>query len=282
MYARDHASTGFSPLTEMTPANVSGLKQICSYPLPENATFESSLVTINGTMYFATGAYTYALNAANCTLKWRVQHEMQGGAGTVRGVAVEGNHLFRGFRDGFVVAYNIENGQQLWATRLTEPEGIPAPIAAAPITWNGMVFVGTSGAERACGCMIAGLDADQHGLAAELKVLCLEDEAHPALAVGVALRGKGAAIRRPFGLHGPGARPCRSRSDSDPRSRQPPRRSSPAARRPRAAVHRPRCRRSWSRSAHGERLRRPAPAGGQPSVRRGGAPSAATHSPPPV
>src|SRR5262252_319429 len=101
MYGRDHASTGFSPLTEITPANVTGLKQICSYPLPENATFESSLITINGTMYFTTGAYTYALNAANCTLKWRVQHEMQGGVGTVRGVAVDGNRLFRGFRDGF-------------------------------------------------------------------------------------------------------------------------------------------------------------------------------------
>jgi alcohol dehydrogenase (cytochrome c) len=158
MYARDHASTGFSQLMEITPANVSGLKQVCSYPLPENVTFESSLVTINGTMYFTTSAYTYALNAANCSLKWRVQHEMQGAGGTVRGVAVDGNRLFRGFRDGFVVAYNIEDGRQLWATRLMEPEGIPAPIAAAPITWNGMVFVGTSGAERACGCMIAGLD----------------------------------------------------------------------------------------------------------------------------
>jgi alcohol dehydrogenase (cytochrome c) len=157
-YARDHASTGYSPLSEITPANVASLKQVCSYTLPENATFESSLVTIDGTMYFTTGTYTYAMNAANCTLKWRVQHQMQGG-GTVRGVAIEGNRLFRGFRDGYVVAYNIENGEQLWATRLTEPGGMPAPVAASPIAWNGMVFVGTSGAERACGCIVAGLDA---------------------------------------------------------------------------------------------------------------------------
>jgi alcohol dehydrogenase (cytochrome c) len=158
-YARDHASTSFSPLTEITPANVTSLKQICSYQLPENATFESSLVTINGTMYFTTGTYTYAMNASDCTIKWRVQHQMQGG-GTVRGVAIEGNRLFRGFRDGYVVGYNIENGQELWATRLTEPgSGMPAPVAASPIAWNGMVFVGTSGAERACGCILAGLDA---------------------------------------------------------------------------------------------------------------------------
>src|SRR5262249_10567530 len=97
-YARDYASTSFSTLNDIKPANVSKLKQICSYPLPETATFESSLVVVSGVMYFTTGAYTYALNAADCTLKWRVQYE--GGGGTVRGVAVAGNRLYRGFRDG--------------------------------------------------------------------------------------------------------------------------------------------------------------------------------------
>ena len=28
-----------------------------------------------------------------------------------------------------------------------------------PIAWNGMVYIGTFGAERACGCIVAGLDA---------------------------------------------------------------------------------------------------------------------------
>src|SRR6202007_1494885 len=31
--------------------------------------------------------------------------------------------------------------------------------SAAPIAWNGMVFMGTFGAERACGCIVAALDA---------------------------------------------------------------------------------------------------------------------------
>jgi alcohol dehydrogenase (cytochrome c) len=156
-YARDYGSTSYSSLKDITPANVAKLKQVCSYPLPENVTFESSLVVIKGIMYFTTGASTYALDAANCTLRWTVKYEA--GGGTVRGVAIDGNRIYRGFRDGAMVAYDIDDGRQIWITKLTEPDGRPATIAAAPVVWNGMVYIGTSGAERACGCFVAGLDA---------------------------------------------------------------------------------------------------------------------------
>jgi len=159
MYSRDYQSTGYSPLSAITPANVANLKQVCAYELPETATFESSLVTIAGSMYFTTSEYTYAMDAATCALKWRVRHEMKGAGGTVRGVAIAGNRLFRGFRDGTMIAYDIRNGEQLWSSKLTEPDGKPATIAASPMVWEGMVFIGTSGAERACGCIIAALDA---------------------------------------------------------------------------------------------------------------------------
>ena len=158
MFARDYASTGSSPLSEITPKNVAMLKEICAYKLPEVATLESSLVAVNGILYFTTSDFTYAVDASNCTLKWRVQHQTEI-HGTVRGVAVAGNRVFRGFRDGTMVAYDIATGEQVWATPIQESDGRPATIAASPVVWNGMVFIGTSGAERACGCVVAGLDA---------------------------------------------------------------------------------------------------------------------------
>jgi len=159
MYARDYTSTRYSPLTEITPKNVANLKQTCSYPLPEASTFESSLVEIGGTLYFTTSDTTYALDATNCRLKWREKHELQAPGGTVRGVAVAANRVFRGFRDGFVIAYDISNGEQVWSTKLTAPDGRTAIIAVAPLVWNGMLFIGTSGAEQNCACFVAGLDA---------------------------------------------------------------------------------------------------------------------------
>src|SRR5437660_345241 len=49
-YARDYGSTGYSSLLEIRRDNVSNLRQICTYSLPEQSTFESSLVVVNGTM----------------------------------------------------------------------------------------------------------------------------------------------------------------------------------------------------------------------------------------
>lgn len=161
MYARDYTSTRYSPLTEITPKNVVNLKQTCSYPLPEPSTFESSLVEIGGTLYFTSSDTTHAIDATNCRLKWREKHDLQSkeGTGTVRGVAVAANRVFRGFRDGYVIAYDTSNGEQVWSTKLTAPDGRTAIIAVSPLAWNGMVFVGTSGAEQNCACFVAGLDA---------------------------------------------------------------------------------------------------------------------------
>ena len=52
LYNRDYASTRFSQLAEITPKNISGLQQSCSYPLPEQAEFESGLVAVNGILRF--------------------------------------------------------------------------------------------------------------------------------------------------------------------------------------------------------------------------------------
>jgi alcohol dehydrogenase (cytochrome c) len=164
MYNRDYASTRFSELSQITPKNVANLKQVCSYILPEPAVeFESSLVAVAGTLYFTTFEYTYAVDASNCALKWRVKHQLEqpyGLTGTTRGIALLGNRIFRGFRDGTVIAYNTRDGEQLWTTRLKTPDGVNATIAASPLAWNGIVFIGTSGAEQACQCEIAALDAN--------------------------------------------------------------------------------------------------------------------------
>jgi len=162
-YARDYGSTGYSPLSEIKPQNVTGLKQICSYSLPEQTTFESSLVVLSGTMYFTTTEHTYAVDASNCALRWRVRHEMQNPGRTVRGVAIAGNRLYRGFSDGYVMAYDLASGDQVWATRLMETDGRPATIAASPAAWNGMVFIGTSGAERAVSQWLSCTDCNGAG-----------------------------------------------------------------------------------------------------------------------
>ena len=76
MYAHDYTSTRYSPQTEITPKNVANLKWICTYPLPEASTFESSLVESGDTLYFTTGESTYAIDAVDCRLKWTERHAL--------------------------------------------------------------------------------------------------------------------------------------------------------------------------------------------------------------
>jgi glucose dehydrogenase len=138
---------------------VTSLRQVCSCALPEAATFESGLAAVNGILYFTTAEYTYAIDANSCGLKWRVRHELEPTDRAVRGVVFYGNRVFRGFPDGTGIAYNAGNGEQLWSVKLTESDGKPATISASPIAWNGIIFIGTFGAEWACGCIVAALDA---------------------------------------------------------------------------------------------------------------------------
>src|SRR2546426_12484215 len=103
-YARDYGSTGYSSLLEIRRDNVSSLRQICAYSLPEQSTFESSLIVVNGTMYFTTSEYTYAVDASNCNLRWRVRRELQTPGRTVRGAAITGNGLYPGISSGYIDA----------------------------------------------------------------------------------------------------------------------------------------------------------------------------------
>jgi alcohol dehydrogenase (cytochrome c) len=150
MYNGNYSSTRFSGLSDITPKNVTGLRQICSYELPEKVMFESGLVAVGGTLYFTTFENTYAIDAATCAERWHAQHKLPvvPGVGTTRGVAIEGNRLFRGAADGYVMAYDVATGKELWATKLTAADS-DENISASPIAWNGLVYIGTAGADAA-------------------------------------------------------------------------------------------------------------------------------------
>ena len=51
--------------------NVSGLKQICAYTLPEVTSLQTGPIVIGGTMYFTTDTISYAIDASSCAEKWK-------------------------------------------------------------------------------------------------------------------------------------------------------------------------------------------------------------------
>jgi alcohol dehydrogenase (cytochrome c) len=139
----------YSPLDEITPANVSRLREVCRYTLPEIVEFQTGMIVIGGTMYFTTEHGSYAIDAATCGQKWKYVRESAtpaASSGAVRGFAYSDGRLFRGSLDRHVFALDAKNGKLIWDRAIDDI--MPGVFfSMAPIAWNGLVFIGTAGGD---------------------------------------------------------------------------------------------------------------------------------------
>jgi len=147
-YNRTLTSERYAPLDQINKSNVSRLKQVCVYDLNVDVNFQTGPIVVGRTMYLTADREILAIDAGTCQEKWRVREESPAPAQRVnRGAAYLDGRLFRGTGDGDVVSYDAATGKKLWTTHLADPEkGESTP--AAPIAWNGMIFVGTAGSAR--------------------------------------------------------------------------------------------------------------------------------------
>src|SRR5262245_47223204 len=142
------AGDRYSPLSQITAANVGRLQQHCSFDAPEAVNFQSGIVAVNGVLYFTLFNHTYAIVATTCQQKWtHVRPEPDTFLMVNRGVAYSDGRLFRGTGDAHVLAIDAADGKQLWDVSIGDPKkGESVPMA--PIAWNGLVFVGNAGGDN--------------------------------------------------------------------------------------------------------------------------------------
>ena len=142
------AGDRYSPLTQITVANVGQLKQRCAFDAPEEVNFQSGIVAVHGVLYFTLFNHTYAVDATTCQQKWtHVRPEPDTFLMVNRGVAYSDGRLFRGTGDAHVLAIDAADGQQLWDVSIGDPKkGESVPMA--PIASNGLVFVGNAGGDN--------------------------------------------------------------------------------------------------------------------------------------
>ena len=148
-YNRTLAGDRFSPLAEISRTNVTQIKAICTYKLPEVTSLQTGPIVVDGTMYFTTDTISYAVNASTCAEKWKqARHSAKPSALLVnRGFAYMDGRLFRGTSDSHVLAMDTTDGHVLWdhVVSVTAP-GMSIPMA--PIAANGMVYVGNAGGDQ--------------------------------------------------------------------------------------------------------------------------------------
>ncbi|MEQ1855873.1 MAG: PQQ-dependent dehydrogenase, methanol/ethanol family [Longimicrobiales bacterium] len=169
-YGRDYSETHYSPLTDITTANVAQLRPAWSWTLPKSgARPEATPLVVDGVIY-ATGPYSYvfALDARTGEPLWHwdpgIPEEEQGGpsvcCGNVnRGVAVYGNKVYVGVLDGRLVALDRQTGIVQWAVQTT-PRDSDYSITQAPRVVAGNVIIGNSGAEFGVRGYVSAYDAE--------------------------------------------------------------------------------------------------------------------------
>lgn len=147
-YNRTLAGDRYSPLAEITGANVGQLILRCTYTLPEVVAFQTGPLAIDGTLYFTTFEGSYAVDASSCAQKWARHDKSAGPPGLAvnRGFAYLAGRLFRGTADSHVIALDAADGRVLWDRKL-EVDGPGISVPMAPIAANGRVYIGNAGGD---------------------------------------------------------------------------------------------------------------------------------------
>jgi glucose dehydrogenase len=161
----NYANTRYSPATQITAANVKGLKPAFVFQTAVVESMETAPVVVNGVMFLTTSYnHVYAVDAVTGKEFWHYKHKM-GPVTTFccgpnnRGVAVVGDRLYMGTLDAKLVALDAKSGQLLWETEIADPEkGYSETMA--PVVADGLVLIGTNGGEYGIRGFVKAFDAD--------------------------------------------------------------------------------------------------------------------------
>ncbi|MCY4026916.1 MAG: PQQ-binding-like beta-propeller repeat protein [Acidobacteria bacterium] len=164
MYRRTYDGWGYSPLDQITTANVGRLKPVWTFSTGVREGHEAPPVVNDGRMFVTTPQnQVFAFDAATGDLLWRYARELPAALQqlhpTNRGVALYGDKVYIGTVDSHVVALDAATGDVVWEQAVEDP-AVGYYITMAPLVADGKVMVGTSGGELGIRGFVAALDAE--------------------------------------------------------------------------------------------------------------------------
>ena len=147
-YNGSYAGDRYSTLTQIDRTNAARLHPVCVFQYGELGPSQTAPVISAGVMYISGQETTYALDATTCKPRWKNTYANTGTkSGFVnRGVALLGGRLFRGTPDSHLIAIDAASGKTLWNVAISDSSD-GSNAAAAPLAWDGKVFIGIAGSE---------------------------------------------------------------------------------------------------------------------------------------
>lgn len=162
-YSRNYQGHRYSPLSEITTANVSGLKVKWAFQFSSGPS-EVSPIAVDGILYVTGPNSAAALDARTGHTLWvwtrpiPSDYRNIGFPRTSRGPAVLDDKLFVATLDGYVVALDLKSGIERWTTKVVEYK-FGYSMTMAPLAIAGKVVVGISGGEAGIRGFVDAYDA---------------------------------------------------------------------------------------------------------------------------
>jgi len=171
LHGHDLGGQRYSALTAIDTATVARLVPKWTYHSGVAATFQATPIVSDGVMYVSLPfSGVAALDAATGRELWKYKHQSRAAklccGPANRGVAVSGGKVYIGTVDGRLVALDARTGATVWDVEVAEYQGATEAttqlkqdslsrlgtigttgvgIAAAPLVYDGKVFVGIAG-----------------------------------------------------------------------------------------------------------------------------------------
>ncbi|MBI3471533.1 MAG: PQQ-dependent dehydrogenase, methanol/ethanol family [Candidatus Solibacter usitatus] len=162
-YSGNFQGHRFSPLKQLTPANVSGLRVKWVYQF-RNARTEVSPLVADGVMYLTGPNHAAAVDARTGRNLWTwdrpIPRDLQtiGFGRTNRGAAILDDTLYLGTLDSHLIALDVKSGIERWDAEVADYK-VGHCITVAPLAVRGKVIVGISGAEAGIRGFVDAYDA---------------------------------------------------------------------------------------------------------------------------
>lgn len=165
---RTYDGSMYSPLEQITPANVATLAPAWTYSTSSASAplegLEAPPIVNNGVMFVSTDRNrVIALNARTGDRLWEYQRPLPQDINqlhpTNRGVALYGDKVYFATTDAFLVALNASDGKVAWE-KAVEDYKTGYYMTLAPLIVKGKVIVGVAGGERGIRGFIQAFDAN--------------------------------------------------------------------------------------------------------------------------
>ena len=164
MIRRSYDGWGYSPLDQITPANVSRLEPAWVFSTGVSSGHEAAPIVNNGVMFVSTPSHqVVAIDAKTGVILWRwikeVAENVVAPHPTSRGVALYGDKVFFAANDAVLVALNARTGLGAWRTTVADNKS-GYYMTLAPLVADGKVMVGASGGELGIRGFVAAFDPE--------------------------------------------------------------------------------------------------------------------------